>query len=148
MSAVPELLFVVVVVSAVALAWWVLGADWSPVVGRSTFLPGVTVAFHPLAAHGALPEAMRLQTAEATYRFAFVRLTDGRFRAYIVEHPGYAGRSESLSNTHRLRDERGRSYVCFAPEPRHPDQMVTVVAWWMSGTDAYRRTGAFRAPRA
>lgn len=131
--------------AVVALWWW--GRPGAPptLEGRSSHLPGVVVPFRRALLGGPLPPTTTLRSTGGTYRLSFVVLPDGCCRAYIVEQPGYGGRSTSLHATHRLRDAQGRLYVCFSPEPRQPDHLVTVVAWWMQGTDAYRHAGTFRA---
>lgn len=136
---------VVLVAAAACAAWWWRRATRE---GRSSELPGVVVRVRPVLPRGPLPPPTQVRTGGVTYRFSFVAMPDGRCRAYIVDQPGYGTRSASMLATHRLRDAAGRPYVCFSPEPRSPGQLATVVGWWIRGTEAYRRTGAFVAPRA
>lgn|GEM_PF-3472210 len=143
------LLVVGLAVAVAATLWWLARPEVPPrLEGRSCALPGVVVPFHRADFGDPLPPPVALRSAGGRYRFSFVVLPDGRCRAYIVEQPGYGGQSASLHATHRLMDGRGRLYVCFSPEPRRPHHLVTVVAWWIEGTDEYRRTGRFTAPGA
>ena len=117
--------------------------------GSSSFLPGCAVTFWSMN-----PDDRRLPTHIATftspdghrYGFTFVRLSDGRCRAYIREQPAYGIQRRDLVSTHRQRDPLGRLYVCFQPEPQEPDQLLTIAGCWISGTDSYVRSGEFSVP--
>ena len=82
----------------------------------------------------------RTKDGLADYYFSFEQLADGNWRAFILSQPSYGGRSESLHDTHRLRDG-GRYYVCWtAPlSTFHDTQQVAAI--WADSTQDYIRTG-------
>ena len=115
----------------------------------SRYLPGETITFARMRnAGGPLPSTTTMIRSKegSSYRFTFVQFLDGTCRAYIRHCPSYGARDRDLQGSHRLPDGRGGQYVCFRPEPRVPEQLVTIVAHWVNATDTYRRTGIFPSP--
>ena len=121
----------------------------STFTATSRYLPSGTVTFTRMRnAVGPLPNTTTsIRSNEGTsYRFTFVQFHDGTCRAYIRRCPSYGARDRDLQGSHRLPDGRRGQYVCFRPEPRVPEQLVTIVAHWVNATDNYRRTGIFPSP--
>lgn len=117
----------------------------SAVHGRTALLPGVDFEFRTVGALFARSLAPRaiIRCGGHRFEFALVRFRDGRCRAYILSQPGYGSRSASLGRSHRLEDFWGRTYVCWAPEPRNPNAMAAAIALWVAGTCRYLETGSF-----
>ena len=68
------------------------------------------------------------------------RQVNGSWRAYIVRQPSYRGRSESLHDTHRLRDG-SRLFVCWTRPVLTRKDSVAVARLWRKKTDDYIRCG-------
>jgi hypothetical protein len=115
------------------------------VTGRTSLLPGCSVAFRNTSNRPLLSVLPITTIRWRGYRFEFalVHLSSGVCRAYIVSQPGYLGQASGLGSTHRLSDSLGRKYVCWNPEPRDADQMAAVLALWVAATCRYRETGVF-----
>ena len=82
----------------------------------------------------------RTRDGRADYTFSFERLSDGTWRAYIVNQPSYNGRDTSLHATHRLMDGR-RYYVCWTQPFRTEGDARQVVALWADKTQDYIKHG-------
>lgn len=65
---------------------------------------------------------------------------NGSWRAYIVRQPSYQGRSESLHDTHRLRDG-SRLFVCWTRPVLTFKDSVAIARLWCEKTDAYIHDG-------
>lgn len=76
------------------------------------------------------------------YSFAFdITFTDEQgFRAYIRTAPSYGSRSDSLSSTHRLRDN-GRCYICWNSTISSLSAMKAVIQLWTTATVMYIADG-------
>lgn len=73
-----------------------------------------------------------------TYDFTFHYQNDpsNGYRAYILSMPGYGRRSESLVDTHRLKEDN-RYYVCWSEKIWSEDALDAVVALWAKATVMY-----------
>lgn len=78
----------------------------------------------------------RTRDGRNDYRFEFVEQSNGTWRAYILEHPGYGGRSASSHATHRLSDSRGY-YICWNRSLRSLEEAKQVAALWAECTQLY-----------
>lgn len=83
----------------------------------------------------------RTRDNRANFLFSFERQPDGCYRAYILRQPGYGRLPADLHTTHRLRDGRGRLYVCWTSPLRSEQEARTVAALWADLTQVYLRTG-------
>ncbi len=86
-------------------------------------------------------------TKRSGFVFKFIlQKVSGVVRIYITQQPSYAGRSENLHETHRIKDsERNAYFVCTDPNnpPTNIQDACTWLVMWAEGTDAYIRTGEF-----
>lgn len=76
----------------------------------------------------------------AAFRFRFEIQPSGGIRIYVLEQPGYRGRSEESIPTHRIFDQ-GRTYICFDPLPQSTEEARKVARAWSELTLRYIRTG-------
>lgn len=82
----------------------------------------------------------RTRDGEADYRFSFRQQSDGTWRAYVLQQPGYRGRSDGAHVTHRLRDANGH-YICWTGPLRSLEEAKNVAAAWANRTQEYIATG-------
>lgn len=82
----------------------------------------------------------RTKDGRADYRFSYERQSDGTWRAYILNQPGYGGRDEGAHPTHRLSDGT-RKYVCWSAPISTFEQAKKVSALWADATQGYIRSG-------
>jgi hypothetical protein len=82
----------------------------------------------------------RTRDRQADYYFGFEEFTDGTFRIYILEQPGYRGRDDSSHATHRLSDSGGR-FICWDSPIHGLDDAKRVAAAWADATQKYIRDG-------
>jgi len=76
----------------------------------------------------------------AAFRFKFeIQPSDG-IRIYVLEQPGYRGRSEASIPTHRIFDQ-GRTFICFDPLPQTTEEARKIARAWAELTLRYIRTG-------
>lgn len=75
-----------------------------------------------------------------TFRFEYRYTFWQGYRAYIVESPGYRGRSEDLHRTHRYRDDN-QFYICWNTKIRKREQMDAVAELWSKATTMYIADG-------
>lgn len=80
-----------------------------------------------------------------TYEFYIRRQSDGSYLSYIVRQPGYGSRSDTAIATHRLRDDAGRSYVCWTSKLHSERQALDVAKGWAVRTDVYIDTGTWKS---
>ena len=71
------------------------------------------------------------------FKFRYTHSRSDGWRAYIVSAPSYAGRSESLSATHRLHGTNGEYYICWNSTIPEEKQMNAVVELWCRATVMY-----------
>ncbi len=76
----------------------------------------------------------------AAFRFKFEIQPSGGIRIYILEQPGYRGRSEESIPTHRIFVQ-GRKFICFDPLPQTTEQARKIARAWSELTLRYVRTG-------
>ncbi len=76
----------------------------------------------------------------AAFRFKFEVQPHGGIRIYVLEQPGYRGRSEESIPTHRIF-ENGRKFICFEPLPQTTEDARKVARAWAELTLRYIRTG-------
>lgn len=84
---------------------------------------------------------LRTSDGGADYEFSFERVSNATYRAYIAAQPSYGPRDTSLHATHRLRDDRGRHYVCWTDPLQSEIQARRVAAIWADKTQEYIQTG-------
>ncbi len=75
-----------------------------------------------------------------TFRFEYRHSLTKGYRAYIIEAPSYGGRSESLQDTHRIRDGE-EYYICWNQKIRKREQMDAVAELWSKATVMYIANG-------
>jgi hypothetical protein len=83
----------------------------------------------------------RTHHGRVDYDFGFQRLNAG-WRVYVLGQPPYCGRDTCYIATHRLRDERGRYYICWTRPLRTREEAQAVAALWAERTQHYIATGA------
>ena len=84
----------------------------------------------------------RTRASGLLFAFTVVRWSDGTYRAYIRQQPGYGARPSGGGVTHRNGDLARRPYVCWSPSPRSARDVLKVARHWAEKTDGYIRTGA------
>ena len=82
----------------------------------------------------------RCRDGRSDFGFEFARMSDGSWRTYIADSPGYGSRDSSLHATHRLRDGHGY-YVCWTVALRTEDEARQVAKAWAENTVGYIATG-------
>ena len=112
----------------------------------STVLSGqvVVVAYDP-----ASPQPPRNRSTYVTRRhgrgtpvdFALVRLPDRSLRAYVLAVPSYGSRPSGAHETHRLRDQHGRVYVCWDTRIDRVEQIMWAAREWAERTVRYIEHG-------
>jgi hypothetical protein len=85
----------------------------------------------------------RTRDGGADYRFGFVERSDGTWRIYILDQPGYGHRSTGTYATHRLSDGGPHQYICWTGTIRSLADAKQVAAVWADRTQGYIRTGTF-----
>lgn len=78
----------------------------------------------------------RTRDGEADYAFSLEQLTDGTWRAYIRQQPGYRGRPSDAHSTHRF-GLGVRPYVCWSEPLRTLDDALNVARAWSERTQDY-----------
>ena len=69
------------------------------------------------------------------------REVDGEWRAYIRQQPDYGDRADDPHSTHRYRDNRGDSFVCWSEPVRSRAESESVAKLWAKKTEAYIEGG-------
>lgn len=83
----------------------------------------------------------RTNDGSTDYAFRFEQ-HGGSYRVYLVDTPSYGTRDADAHSTHRLTDERGRKYICWAGPIASEEQARQVASLWAEKTQQYIKTGA------
>lgn len=84
---------------------------------------------------------------DVEFRFKYV-MKNGSWRAYILRHPSFNGRDESLTITHRYRDpENNLLYVCWDTPLYQIKDIQSVSKAWADNILEYIATGTRFGPQ-
>ena len=89
-------------------------------------------------------EFSHMTAAGSVFKFG-LRCDDAGWLIHILDQPDYGTRSTDLRDTHRLRNTRGESLVCWTEQLASPLDAYRVAVVWAEATCNYITAGCFEA---